>query len=351
MASHASSADATMQDVDDARSQRTGTGGTAGGRSDNDEGGSGDDGGSGSEEEDDSSGEESIPQPKILPKRTTRGTRLTTTAHGEGDDEFWEQEFFADEAEADNDYERNDAEEDEEPDEVDSDFDEDEDVEDDGEVEVDKEKKGKKSGAYVDPRNLAAKRAAAAKKAVATKAARKAAAAVASSPSTSGSVASGPIDTGAVKPVTVSYDEDGFPTGQEPTAARRRTTAPSDQSLAAMAAGRKSVRKATMENTMETSKKVVEHAKKAREAKPKAKVVFRLLTQEEQLAQSVDTEKENAASLAQLLMIEEEKKKVLAPKAKQLGDRILVKSTKQGQLVAFTSEVPEFLQPELPMSQ
>lgn len=234
------------------------------------------------------------------------------------------------------------------PAEVDSDFDEDEDSEDEGEVEADKEKKGKKAGAYVDPRNLAAKRAAAAKKAVATKAARKAAAS-----SAAASIASGPIDTGAEKPVTVTYDEDGFPTGQDPAQViRRRSNLPaSAQTLAAMAAGRKSVRKATMENSMETVKKRVEHAKKLREAKPKQKVVFRILTQEEQFAQAVETEKENAASLAQLLVIEEEKKKELAPKAKALGDRILWRSTKKGQLVAFTGEVPEYLQPELPVGQ
>lgn len=95
------------------------------------------------EEEGDES--EEVLERKILPKRSTRGLRLSVM-DGEGDEEFWAQDFFQEEPD-DGEYES----ESEEDDVVDSDFDVDED-ENEEEVVVVKEKKKRKRG-YVDPAN------------------------------------------------------------------------------------------------------------------------------------------------------------------------------------------------------
>jgi len=294
----------------------------------------GDESGSGEDGEDDDDEEEEVLEPKVLPQRTTRGTRVTSMS-GEGDDDFWQQEFFAEEAEADVDYSSSDAEQDDEPDEVDSDFDADEDDdEDDGsEVQADKEATMKKKGAYVDPKQQAAKRAAAAKKAAATKA-RKAAAAV-------------PQKLGTGEPPSIEYDDDGFPTGtvtlgtgpyagqgvaapaadDSSASSKKRSSLPMSVQLA-MLPGRKSVRKATVDSTLQTAKKEAadssRRAKLAAQAKPK--VVYRLKTQEEQLADCAATERENIASLEYLQRVEEEKKKELAPKPKPIGPRVRLES-------------------------
>jgi len=291
----------------------------------------GDESGSGEDGEDD---DDEVLEPKVLPQRTTRGTRVTSMS-GEGDDDFWQQEFFAEEAEADVDYSSSDAEQDDEPDEVDSDFDADEDDdEDDGsEVQADKEATMKKKGAYVDPKQQAAKRAAAAKKAAATKA-RKAAAAV-------------PQKLGTGEPPSIEYDDDGFPTGtvtlgtgpyagqgvaapaadDSSASSKKRSSLPMSVQLA-MLPGRKSVRKATVDSTLQTAKKEAadssRRAKLAAQAKPK--VVYRLKTQEEQLADCAATERENIASLEYLQRVEEEKKKELAPKPKPIGPRVRLES-------------------------
>ena len=345
--------DNTAMDVDQERNQN------------NDHNENEEDDDDGEDDDDDDSSEEEEIVPKILPKRSTRGTRLTDMHAGEGDDEFWNQEFFADEPEEDNDYEKSDADKDEEPDEYDSDFFESESESDDEEVEVDKEKRGKKAGSYVDPKHLAAKRAAAAKKAAATKARTKAAqqAAAAAAASAVERTEDGKIDTGAVPPVTVFYDEDGFPTGQDRLIKRKPTSL-----LLHPAYGRKSVRQTTIEASLETHRKEEEKAKKRKENKPKAKVPIKHLTQDELLKQSLETEKENIESLAQLLKLEEEKKKEIAPKPKQLGDCIQWKSfiikeanaptgqqptnDKVCKLLSFTmKETPEYLQPEIPQRQ
>ena len=345
--------------------------------------------GSGDEEEgeDESSEEEEKLEPKILPKRSTRGARVTEV-HGEGDDEFWQQDFFAEGAgddEPDNDYAKSDAEQDEEPDEVDSDFDEQESDEDDEEVQADKEgKAAKKKGAYVDPKHAAAaaKRAAAAKKAVATKAAaRKAAAAATSAPPAAGSAAGAP----AVAPN--QYDDDsGFPAEASaaviaPTAAaapkKRRgaastaaagagagvggVAAGSTLSAAQLAllggAGRKSIRRATMESSIETSRKESLDQQRRRTQKPKPKIEFRKWTQQELLAESVHTEKENTASLELMLRLEEERKKEVAPKPVSLGPRIKIQSRNRSKedhsqwIVTFTEGLPDYLQPQEPPGQ
>lgn len=69
---------------------------------------------------------------KLLPERSTRGKRMTAVMEeqAEADEEFWQQDFFKEEAE-DVDYQM----EVEEEDVVDSDFDIEEDDEDDEEVE------------------------------------------------------------------------------------------------------------------------------------------------------------------------------------------------------------------------
>jgi len=321
---------------------------------DNHESGNDDDDDDDDEEDEDDDSDESSepPAPRVLPSRSTRGHRLTDI-HGEGDDDFWEQEFFTEEAEADDDYEYEDAKKDEQPDVYDSDFFEDESEEDeDEEVEVEKEKRPKKKGAYVDPKLVAAKRAAAAKKAAATKAARKAAAAAAQ-------------DKAAQEEAQqVQYDEEsGFPTASAfisydgvapPSSHRRRTPASLLSSPTSLLAGRKSIRSSTKQKTEDLVKREVEKQAKAKQRKPKQIFKPRILTQEEQLAMSVDTEKENRASLEELLRIEAEKKKELAPKAKPKGPRIIMRDRKNEQgfakrLITFTAgEWPDYLQPPMP---
>ena len=96
------------------------------------------------EEEEASSSEELDIEPRILPKRSTRGQRITSM-HKEGDDDFWNQDFFQEEGEIEV-YELSTEEEDE----VDSDFDVTEDESDDTIVKVEKERTTTRNK-YIDP--------------------------------------------------------------------------------------------------------------------------------------------------------------------------------------------------------
>lgn len=96
-----------------------------------------------SDDEDEmSDSEEELPM-KVLPKRVTRGVRVSEL-HNEGDDDFYSQEFWQ-EAQVDSDFSEDGSAEDI----VDSDFDDTEDESDDEEVVVAKEK-GKRKSVYVD---------------------------------------------------------------------------------------------------------------------------------------------------------------------------------------------------------
>lgn len=88
------------------------------------------------------------PSPRRRPVRSTRGVRVSDL-HGEGLDEFWDQDFFAD-ANNDSDYS---GEEEVPVDEVDSDFflSENDDEGEEGEAAEPKEEKTKKKAAYKDP--------------------------------------------------------------------------------------------------------------------------------------------------------------------------------------------------------
>jgi len=217
----------------------------------------------------------------------------------------------------------------------------------------------------VDPKAAAAKRAAAAKKAVATKAAARKAAA-------SASAAAG-LSLLPPAPPAPQYDDDsGFPTDQglgggsagasdAAAASKKRRPAGSPSSSASLSAahqalqgaGRKSIRKATMDSSIETSRREALDQSRRASAKPKPKVEFRQWSQEELLAESVFTERENAKSLEMMLRIEEEKKKEQAPKAKQLGPSVRVQSRRNAQglaerLVAFSHGFPDYLVLEQP---
>jgi hypothetical protein len=238
-------------------------------------------------------------------------------------------------------------------------------------VQADKETKAKKSGAYVDPKQQAAKRAAAAKKAAATKARKQQQKAV-------------PQKLGSGQLPSVEFDEDGFPTGvvtmgtgpyagtegpgaagadaavpdfsagaasKKHTVARSGTSSLPMSVQLAMLPGRKSGRKSTVDSTLQTAKKEVDaerrRAKLAATAKPRQ--VFRLKTQEEQLADCAATEQENIASLEYLQRVEEEKKKELAPKLKPQGARVRLESkripgTNQAvtQLVFTDGQLPDY---------
>ncbi|XP_065176502.1 vacuolar protein sorting-associated protein 72 homolog [Sycon ciliatum] len=88
---------------------------------------------------------------------------------------------------------------------------------------------------------------------------------------------------------------------------------------------RKSYRLATVEQRREHEKRQLESQSKPKKA---VKVVqFRKLSQEELLAEAVETERENLASLAAYRRLEEERKKSKHPKAKIVGPSIRFIST------------------------
>lgn len=305
---------------------------------------------------------------KVLPNRVTRGARVTSAA-GEGDDEFWQQQFFADAAEEaeDGDYQRDDEDAADREDQVDSDFDEDEDDKGEGEEEKGERRKAgdgvKKSTSYVDPEVAASKRAAAAKKAAAAKSKKLAADAKRVKKL-------GPIDQlpnraplpvpmplGSATTAANKYDdESGFPAGDmradgsadaggdiasspsvrfasSPTSPHRSSTShrvplsPSVLLARTLAASsiRRSDRGATKLNSETTMKKGEDTAKALAGRKKAAKVSHRVLTQADQLEESAKTEMINEASLATLQRIEEERKKEAAPKPKPVGNRIRVR--------------------------
>ena len=224
--------------------------------------------------------------PRVLPARSTRGQRLSSM-HGEGDDEFWSQEFFtAEDADgAGSDYEQSDSS----ADETDSDFDEVDDAEADdddrGDVDAtadDEEGRARKKrrGGYVDPRGR-------------------------NSASTS--------------------------TLPAPRAAR------SVKSAATAAPTRASVRTSTLQSAIATANRSIKSDTPARTAKRG----YVVLSQEEQLAAAVDTERSNAESLAQLIRIETISKTApRAPQAQTGSARIRYVQTRDSTSLTFINCAP-----------
>lgn len=213
-------------------------------------------------------------------------------------DEFWEQEGSAlfGEDESDDAFSYTSASEDV----VDSDFDISEPDSDEEEVEVEKEKKSRKGG-YVDPAKSKAPK-------------RKAGA-------SSSAAAASPA---------------------------RRTRRRVDSQPAVR---RQSRRTSTVVKTM-AAKQRAELAKQRRAARPKRKrPKIEPLTQEQQLEQAKQTEIENAASLAELLHIEELKKKVVEKKARYTGPAAVYISREGGKnYVSFMrpEALPDYFEQEEP---
>jgi YL1 nuclear protein len=242
---------------------------------DSDDDGDSDDDEDSDEEDTDDSEEEELP-PRVLPKRSTRGKRITN-AHKDGDDEFWNQDFFQEDNEEDEDFEQSEVDSDV----PDSDFFESEEEDDeeanDEPVRRTRRKRGAAVGKYVDP---ALKKKQQPKK--------------------------------STVPVAAST----------PRGTRKSTNAKGPSTR------RKSGRVATMKRTEASELKQAQTAAAAK-ARPKVKREKpKPLTQEERLVRAQQLEIENRHSLQMLLHIEEQKKKFTVHRTVMSGPGMMYKSTK-----------------------
>ncbi|KAL4448293.1 hypothetical protein ABPG75_005512 [Micractinium tetrahymenae] len=248
------------------------------------------------------------PPPRALPQRTTRGARMGNTVAEEGDEEFWNQEFFADE-ENDKRYET----ESEPEDRFDADFNE---MEDEGDEEEEaaeaekealaKEKKKKvlKPPGYKKP----------------------------------------PLPKPRVKTEEggAAGGSAGPATGAGAPRKRKSSIGPED-----FAIGRRTVRESTRQKVEEgeMERKLAEKSK-PRRAAPRSSN-YRPLTQAELLAEAAKTEIENTKSLELLVLIEEEtKKKAQVVKRRYAGPMVRWKSRRLGDREATTLEVRNMSMPE-----
>jgi vacuolar protein sorting-associated protein 72 len=216
-----------------------------------------------------------------LPERATRGKRLRAALEDEeqnADEEFWNQEFFAEEAK-DEDYKS----EREEEDVVDSDFDESESEEDEGDVEA----------LPKSPRRKTLK----------------------------------PPGAPPSRPKPLK------PAGPKPEPKPRLLT-PSD-ALTDLSYEAPTLRESTRQRMLE-AQKLRELQKEAKPVRKQQKVGegWKIMTQEEMLAEAARTELENMASLKLLLALEEETKKRAA----------VVKKGLTGPLVKYRSRAVQQLQ-------
>ena len=86
-------------------------------------------------------------------------------------------------------------------------------------------------------------------------------------------------------------------------------------------------RQSTLEKSLEADQRIAEREKRESRQAPRKKPVFRVLSQEERLARAVRVAEENRASLAQLLMLQEEQKRVRSiPKPVLSGPRTIYRS-------------------------
>lgn len=240
-----------------------------------------------------------IPPPRALPQRTTRGKRMGALSIPEDDDadeDFWNQEFFAEE-ERDDRYET----ESEPEDRFDEDFMDSEEEEEEEGVEEDRVLAMEQKKKVLKPPGYKKKPVTGSKKAAASKAA---------------------------KPVKQEQEIHVIP---------ERTM---------------SVRKTTRQKVEEAE----EQRKFQEEIKPKKvtkSVVHRQLTQAELLAEAARTEVENIRSLQYMEAIEEEnKRKATSTGGRYSGPMISVKSVKnsdgleQTAVVVKNMAMPEYLQPQ-----
>ena len=250
------------------------------------------------------------PSPNIAsrPVRSTRGRRLTDL-HGEGDDEFWTQEFFTAAQDDDEDFDlRDEAADAEADDAVDSDFfdSEDEDADDDDEAEEKEPQRAKRKGQYVDPRAKKAK-AAAPPRAKAKPAAPQAPA------STAVAAAAAPASAG-------------------------RVSSPSS-----FLQGIGGLRKSSRSSTVSASQSLVakeEQRRRSSRSLARGKLHFPVKSQAQQLEEAVETERANRESLQLLLRIEEERKKVHLRKKRGKGPTVLLRSSKASTSVSWSATAP-----------
>ena len=251
----------------------------------------------------------SPPSPNLAsrPVRATRGRRLTDL-HGEGDDDFWQQEFFTAAQDDDEDFDLREEADAEAEDVVDSDFFDSEEEEQDDDGDEEKEaKQTKKKGQYVDPRAKKPKAAAP------PRAKPKAAAAPSQAPTSA--------VAGAVAP----------PTGG-------RSSSPLSF-LASIGGVRKSSRSSTITAGHSLHLKEEQRRRSTRSLQ-RGKLSFPVLSQAQQLEEAVETERQNRESLQQLLRIEEERKKVHLRKKKGKGPTVLLHSSKASTTLSWSTSAP-----------
>jgi vacuolar protein sorting-associated protein 72 len=93
-----------------------------------------------------------------------------------------------------------------------------------------------------------------------------------------------------------------------------------------------------------------DEADQRRKKRRQNKKVDKQFSQEELLAEALETEKVNQASLAEMMKLEEERKKIVAPKTKILGPRVITLSRAKSHTVTFTDvdDLPAFLRAKAP---
>jgi vacuolar protein sorting-associated protein 72 len=93
-----------------------------------------------------------------------------------------------------------------------------------------------------------------------------------------------------------------------------------------------------------------DEADQRRKKRRQNKKVDKQFSQEELLAEALETEKVNQASLAEMMKLEEERKKIVAPKSKILGPRVITLSRAKSHTVTFTDvdDLPAFLRAKAP---
>ncbi|KAK9807329.1 hypothetical protein WJX73_002410 [Symbiochloris irregularis] len=253
-------------------------------------------------EESESEEEEPPPPPIKLPERSTRGTRVAQLLEDEGsaDEEFWNQDFFAEEEQGDAEYNSSNASEAEEPDVVDTDFDRSEEEDSDSEAAEDKESRRRRPSQLKPPghKKPPAKRPA-------------------------------PAQAKAKPPVQRSLREtrslDASGSAQAPTL-------------------RQSTRRATQDGEKERVRLEQSSRFKKKKVETQEPVT---LTQEELLAEAAVTEIENIKSLETMVAQEEEIKKKATKSKKQYTGPMVRFSSKCINGEALTSlEIMNMLAPE-----
>jgi len=228
-----------------------------------------------SDEEEDEDEDTTMEVKKVLPARSSRAKRVTSM-HAEGDDEFWDQEFFNDQQD-DEEYSLSSESEDK----VDSDFDVESDPEVDEEVLVKRDAKAKGKG----------------------------------------SVYKEPVKTKIAAPRPKKDSSHSAIQIENPIPGSKR----------------KSGRSYTLAKGKELENK--ERERQANPKAKRVKVEFKKHTQEELLIEAIETEKANKKSLEDFLRFEEALKLKDEVKAESAGPCISTRSTidKEGKLVTTVS--------------